>query len=272
MCIGYNDLICTIDRLELEGRPVCVHSSLSSFGFLEGGAKTVVQAFLDKGCTLLAPTFTYIYTVPAPPRRQYSRNGCSYGQSPDERDVKTLFTVDSTEVSNEMGAIPKAVASWKGRQRGYNPINSFSAVGPLASRLVSAQSPQDVFEPIRALADLDGEIVLMGVGLIRLTAIHYAEQLASRVPFVRFAKGLDGSVIDVSVGSCSDGFDRFDHVLAPVERRATVGKSLWRVFPAKDALLLCTKAILDDPQITRCADRSCLRCQDAIAGGPLVNQ
>lgn len=43
----------------LHGRPVVVHSSLASFGRVEGGAGTVVEAFLELGCTVVVPTFTY---------------------------------------------------------------------------------------------------------------------------------------------------------------------------------------------------------------------
>ena len=35
-----------------------VHSSLASFGRVEGGAAAVVQAFLDEGCTIVVPAFS----------------------------------------------------------------------------------------------------------------------------------------------------------------------------------------------------------------------
>jgi aminoglycoside 3-N-acetyltransferase len=55
-----------IRSLRLCERPVCLHSSLSSFGNVEGGAVTVVEAFLQEGCTLLVPSFSWSFAVPPP--------------------------------------------------------------------------------------------------------------------------------------------------------------------------------------------------------------
>src|SRR5262245_37114770 len=69
------DLQKAIRTLDLSGQVVCVHSSLRSFGQVSGGARAVVQAFLDEGCTLLVPTFSYDYTIAPPPHLQPPRNG-----------------------------------------------------------------------------------------------------------------------------------------------------------------------------------------------------
>jgi len=55
--VGREEIQAGIRELGLSGRPVCVHSSLRSFGIVTGGAETVVQAFVEEGCTLLVPTF-----------------------------------------------------------------------------------------------------------------------------------------------------------------------------------------------------------------------
>ena len=39
-----------------ESKVVCIHSSLKSFGFVKGGAQTIVNAF-RQGYTILVPTF-----------------------------------------------------------------------------------------------------------------------------------------------------------------------------------------------------------------------
>jgi NADPH-dependent 2,4-dienoyl-CoA reductase/sulfur reductase-like enzyme len=41
--------------------------------------------------------------------------------------------------------------------------------------LIGAETDADVFGPLRALADHDGAVVLMGVGLTRMTLLHLAE-------------------------------------------------------------------------------------------------
>ena len=46
--------------------------------------------------------------------------------------------------------------------RGTHPLNSFAALGPLADKLISAQSSSDVYGPIRELAAYEGLILLIG--------------------------------------------------------------------------------------------------------------
>ena len=170
-----------------------------------------------------------------------------------------------------MGAIPAAVLARPGRTRGDHPLGSFAAVGALAHELTAPQRGLDVFAPLRALAERGGLVILIGVGLERMTLLHAAEQAAGRTMFRRWAS--DGaSVCEVESGGCSDGFGRLEPVLEPLARRVRVGKSGWAGYPVAAALELAARAIRADPAITRCARPECARCQDAVAGGPLVGQ
>ena len=45
----------------LFGAALCVHSSLSSFGHVSGGARAVVDGMLDADCTVMAPAFCYTF-------------------------------------------------------------------------------------------------------------------------------------------------------------------------------------------------------------------
>jgi aminoglycoside 3-N-acetyltransferase len=157
----------------------------------------------------------------------------------------------------------------EGRVRGNHPLNSFSAIGPLASDLIERQQPNDVYAPLERLAELHGAVVMMGVGLTSMTLIHLAERLAGRTLFRRWANDHDGRAMMVEVGSCSTGFDAFDSVLTPLEQRTTVGESLWRIFPAGPALAAATQAIRQNPGITHCGKPEC-RCNDAVLGGPIL--
>ena len=47
------------------GAALCVHSSLSSFGHVVGGARAVVYGLLDAGCTVMVPAFSYNFAVAA---------------------------------------------------------------------------------------------------------------------------------------------------------------------------------------------------------------
>ena len=66
MTVTEQEIRAALRTQRLSGQAVCVHSSLRSFGHVDGGAHAVVMAFLGEGCTLLVPTFTSAFEV-APP-------------------------------------------------------------------------------------------------------------------------------------------------------------------------------------------------------------
>ena len=258
---------------DLSQKPVCVHASLRSFGWVEGGAQTIVDAFLAKGCTVLVFTLSFQFFSAPPLDRRPAQNGLDYERfSSEPINVGPVYSVDSQEIEKEMvGAVPAAVLAMPKHVRGNHPHNSFTAVGPLASQLVSGQTPRDVYAPLRMLAELGGFVTLMGVGLDKMTLIHLAEQQAGRNLLRRWANGSDGHPIETEEGGCSDGFVRLEPVLSPLETIAQVGSSVWRVFPARATLEAASQAIEKEPVITHCGDSSCLECRDAVLGGPLVN-
>ncbi len=259
--------------LALSGRPLCVHSSLSSFGRVEGGAPTVIEALLAEGCTVMVPTFSWGFAVPPPPGIRPERNGWDYDAWPGPTDgIGRIYRPDTNEVDTEtMGAVPAAVVGMPGRVRGNNPLSSFTAIGPLAGGLMSGQAPLDLYAPFRALTEAHGSVVLMGVALVRMTLLHLAEKMAGRNQFRRWANGPDGQPMVVEAGGCSGGFGKFETILSPLMTQRTVGKSVWRVFPAREALQAAADAIRRDPHLTHCGDLECDRCEDSVRGGPILS-
>ncbi len=275
MTVVMSDIRRAVRALDLSGRPVCVHSSLRSFGRVEHGATAILQGFLAEGCTVLVPSFSIAAFAIAPPARadmRPARNGMRYKNSTTLYlgGRGDIYTPDSREIDLSMGSLPTAVVNWPKSVRGNHPLNSFAAIGPLAPLLIKDQSPLDVYAPLRSLTELDGAIVLMGVSLERMTFLHYAEQEAGRTPFRRWANGPDGRPLLVAVGSCSEGFDHFASLLAPFNQQFLVGESIWQVFPARETLDVAVDAMRCDPLITHCDDDECERCADAIQGGPLL--
>ncbi len=267
-----DDILLMADKLGIAGKPLCVHSSFRSFGKVEGGPGMIIDALLEKGCTVMVPTFSYFFGVPAPGDQRIERNGMDYeSQAASDLSGGKCFSPDSNEISREsMGAIPSVLVSTKGRIRGNHPLNSFSALGPLAHELISCQTFTDVYAPIKELCNHDGYIVLMGVGLTSLTAIHLAENMAGRNLFVKWAKDQNGNIVQVRVGSCSRGFDKLEPFLSSLATYGIVGRSKWTVFPAKPLLEAAAKAIRENPMITHCGNEDCIRCRDAVQGGPIL--
>jgi aminoglycoside 3-N-acetyltransferase len=258
--------------LDLSGRPLCVHASLRSFGSVEGGAQALIDGLLAEGCTIIVATFSYNeYSEPPPSDLRPARNGSDYaafGGSSTRRIYRpSSQAIDRTDI----GAIPATVLAMPGRVRGDHPLNSFTAVGPLAEALIVGQSPKNVYAPLAGIAEADGCVVLMGVSLDKMTLIHLAEKQAGRNLFVRWANGREGRPRAVLVGGDSDGFVKLEPVLATLCQERRVGDSLWRVFPAAATLAAATQAIRDNPKITHCGDPGCARCRDAILGGPILD-
>ncbi len=170
-----------------------------------------------------------------------------------------------------MGLISATVVAWPGHVRGYHPLCSFTAVGPLAPLLISGQKPSDVYAPLKRLAKAKGSIILMGVGLDKMTLLHLAEQRAGRTLFRRWANDLTGAPMAVETGGCSGGFDNLTPVLAPLMKVIQVGQSQWRVFSARQVLAVASRAIQEQPGLTHCGNSDCDRCHDAVAGGPILS-
>jgi aminoglycoside N3'-acetyltransferase len=264
------DLDAAIATLGLGGRAVCVHSSMRSFGRVEGGADAVLDAVLDAGSTLLVPTHSWGFATSHKRGMRPARNGWDYAMNVAPPAFSGVFSVDSTAVDRNMGAIPRAVLQRPGHRRGDHPLASFTAIGPLATELVGGQRGDDVHAPLRELAARDGAVVMMGVGLTRMTLLHWAEQVAGRAQFRRWALDGGGGTVMVESGGCSEGFHGLAPTLAPVETDVRVGASEWRCFPAADVVALAAAAISADASITHCNVRTCARCNDAALGGPIA--
>ena len=164
------------------GDVVLAHSSLSAFGWVEGGADTVLDALLSvlgpQG-TLVLPTFTW---------------GAYHND--DER----LF--DVAETPCETGRIPETFRRRPGVVRGEHRCHSMAACGPHAAEaLGDGVRSFGEGSPFDALYRLDAWNLLLGVTFQSCTALHAAEE-REQVPYrayrsypraqVRLA---DGSVV-----------------------------------------------------------------------------
>ncbi len=267
--VTHLDILGAIEACGLAARPVCLHSSLRSFGWIDGGAETVVRAFLDAGCSLMVPAFADAFRIPPPLGMRPQRNGYSYGHE-GVAAIGKIFDPHCLEVDRDMGTIARAVVHWPGRSRGDHAFQSFAAVGPLAETLVRTQRAADAFAPLRELADAGGWVLLAGVPYRRLTLLHLAEKLAGREPFRRWAYAANGDPAMMEAGGCSEGFDSLRPNLQALERRTRVGQSDWIGLPAREVLEVSTQLIRQTPSLTHCAQLSCERCRDALLGGPIL--
>ena len=265
-----------LQQLGLEGKSVCVHSSIKSFGDrLENGFDGLLSSFLDCGCTVMAPTFSKMFMQQPDGLYQPEQNGTAYGDeifaTPFEYAPSLIYSPDTTQIATIfMGAFPTYLVQQPGRVRGAHPINSFTAIGPKAHQLIDGQTWRNVYAPFEALIEDDGYILLLGVHLDHTTLIHYAEQQAGRTLLVRWANNEKKQVQPCFIGTCSVGFQNFYPYVQDLETQITVGNSLWRCFKAKDLAERCTQVLRDHPEISHCGDPSCLKCNHMALGGPIL--
>lgn len=264
MTVGAAEVTAAVREIGGYGLPVGVHASLRSFGGLDDGPAAVIDGVLAAGATLLVPSSTFrTCLAPRPSGVSHPFNAEDDGSIPGELP-QTWWEPEGTDTDPAMGALPAAVLRRPGRVRGDHPLSSFTALGPLAADLVAGQRPLDVYAPLRALAERDGLVVGMGVGLDTITLLHLAERQAGLRLLRRWARTRDG-VVECEHGGCSRGFERLAGAVAGVETRTRVGSSTWRVWPARGLLDAASAALREDPAAATCSTPGCRRCQDLVA-------
>lgn len=160
------------------GAVVVVHSSLSAFGAVEGGAQAVIDALLccvgDAG-TLVVPTFTPQISDPHPQSRAFD--------DPLADEARRNVSLFRDDLPTPMGAVPSAVLSRPGRLRSDHPQASVAALG-VRAREITVDHPLVYAlgknSPFDKMYGLGAYILLLGVGHNRNSFLHYAESLTPR--------------------------------------------------------------------------------------------
>jgi aminoglycoside 3-N-acetyltransferase len=159
---------------------VIVHSSLSALGWVAGGAQAVVEALvqvLASAGTLVMPTQS---THLCDPRRWENPPVPESWWETIRRELPAYDPLLTPTVT--MGAIVECFRHVPGVKRSAHPMVSFGALGPRAGEIVADHSLECGLgegSPLARLYDLDGFVVLVGVGFDRCTALHLAEFRAS---------------------------------------------------------------------------------------------
>jgi len=236
-------------------RPVLVHASLSAFGWVEGGAEAVVSALLESWAGVLAPAFTYKTMVT--PECGPPGNGLTYG-SEAVRNRLAEFFHPQMPVDRLIGAIPEALRRQAGARRSEHPILSFTGVG--VESFLAAQSLAEPLGVIARLADAQGWVLLLGVDHTVNTSLHYAEKLAGRKQFLRWALTPQGVVACPGFPGCSEGFQALAPAVQPLGCFRRVGNALIQAFPLRGLLATAFAILREDPLALLCDRPYCERC------------
>ncbi|MFC1716890.1 AAC(3) family N-acetyltransferase [Candidatus Poribacteria bacterium] len=158
------------------GDCVLVHSSLSRFGYVEGGVATVIDALLH----VIGPDGTLIMSA--------ITTGSEFVieciRASNEGRIADVQPFDPDNMKTWAGKIPESFRNRPGVIRSLHPTHSVSAYGKLAEEMCSghedAPGPCGKHTPYMRLAEIDrGFILLLGVNHQSNTAIHGIEEIAN---------------------------------------------------------------------------------------------
>jgi aminoglycoside 3-N-acetyltransferase len=256
--VTYRDLVAGFRRLGLrENSRVIAHASLSAFGEIIGGADTMVGALVGTFESVVMPAFTY-RTMVTPPLGP-SENALAYGADLEKNKLAEFYR-PALPADRAVGVVAESLRLHPEASRSNHPILSFSGVN--AQAILEVQMLEDPLGLIGALAEADGDILLLGVDQRANVSIHYAERLAGRRQFTRWALTPNGVVECPGIPGCSDGFNVLNERLSGIRRQVTIGAAKVQALPLRDLLHLTVGWIRENPQALLCQRPNCARCNE----------
>lgn len=156
------------------GEVVYVHSSLSAFGRVEGGADAVIDALLaavgSEG-TVVMPVFTW-----------------------ERNHAQSVVVFDVANDPSEVGRITEVFRRRSGVLRNEHVCHSTAALGPAAGEVMGGSVHPFAFDAsLYQCYELDSWYVLLGCGFSSATALHTAEEIV-QVPY-RYYRDFAGSTV-----------------------------------------------------------------------------
>ena len=243
----------TTQLRELGVRPdgiLLVHTSFSAVGPVDGGPHGLIDALQD----VLGPRGTLVM--------------------PSMSDDDDHPFDPGTTACAGMGIV--AASFWKrpGVLRSNSP-HAFAAAGPHAAA-ITADHPLDVphglNSPVGRVYELDGQVLLLGVGHDADTTVHLAETMAGvRYRRPKYAVILSGGRpvrIDYDeIDHCCENFNRVDEWLdaGQRQRRGTVGHAVARLAGSRDVVEICLDRLRENETVFLHPPGVDVQCDEARA-------
>jgi aminoglycoside 3-N-acetyltransferase len=161
------------------GDVLLIHSSMSSLGWVSGGAPAVVDALLDavgERGTLVAPAHSPQCSDPSvwenPPVPDDWVDSVRESMPPYRPEITPTHGI---------GAVAECFRDYPGTERSDHPAFSFAAQGPEADGIVGDHPLEEALgedSPLGELYDRDAAILMLGTDHVTNTSLHLAEYRA----------------------------------------------------------------------------------------------
>jgi len=238
------------------GDMVYVHTSMRAIGAIDGGADTLVNAFLNvlgPDGTIAVPTHTLSFV--------------GFGKPPHTPDTATI-----------LGAFPETLRTRPEALRSGHASHATAVIGKHAKTLTENHDPCFALgsnSPLYRLWQMDGKILLLGVTHKTNTSIHLAESLA-KMPYLFLHYDAswgnavhellpDGSVkeyVQVEFPGCSGVYDKLQPLLEAKGQVSVgqVGNAMSYLMKSRDLVAQAIELLDKDNTALLCEEDNCPCC------------
>lgn len=246
------------------GQAIVVHSSLSSFGSLEGGAATVIRALkelITEEGLILMPAFTY---------------ETAYGNVRPDRIKKSKGFHPGFPVSKPIGRVAETFRKSEGVSRNFHPQLSFCFWGKEAASLSQKYHMSDSLSensPLGEILSRDGYVLLLGTEFETISILHTAEYIA-KAPydayraFYGYREDSQHIAAELRTTGHSGEFKKIAGLL-PLGKVAytstRIGAAVCHLIKAGDLVHWAVELLKKDPDFFLCSRDSCISCKERRA-------
>ncbi len=261
------ELVRLLQSLGVAGNHLVVHTALSSFGHVEGGARALCEALMEAVTemgTVVMPAFTSRHTViPVSTTLPTKRPTAFHSDLP---------------VDPELGAVSEDFRRIPGVLRSNHPTHSFAAWGRQAREVLSTQRDNNPLGPLKKLNVVQGHLLLLGTGVQSASPVYLAEEGLGSPYLRRFtalrlnASGYEERVVVENVPGCSVAFAKLEDRLDPSKMKSVpIVRGAARKIPIRYLVNLAARLLADNPSIFICDKPECPGCagkREAAANAP----